>query len=285
MLRLSIAEKLLQLLEGEKIPSSRMKYAETKELLAENILIEIRQGRTKGVYKLHNQQALHTYLFNHFDIRDLYLYVDTLKKVEITKAQLAVASSDSKARKIRGFKGFLVNSYDPIPATLHGQSTVIHPKEGTFQFIYDYETFSVDESITIVGIENTENFRQIEKQRYLFKNIRPLFVSRYPQSQHKDLIRWLQSIENPYLHFGDFDLAGIHIFIREYFQHLGHKATYFIPPNIESLIEKYGNSKRYDRQTTQIETKDITDDKLLELIRIIHLRKKGLDQEVLIKGE
>jgi len=35
-----------------------------------------------------------------------------------------------------------------------------------------------------------------------------LFVSRYPQTQSKDLLNWLQSIPNPYLHFGDFDLTG-----------------------------------------------------------------------------
>lgn len=283
MLRLGLAEKLLRLLEGDKMPSSQMKYPGVKELLAENILTEIRQGRMKSVYQLRNLQSFYTYLSNRFGMHDLYAYVDALKKEETTKSELVLTSSDSKARKVRSFKGFLVNSYEPISATLNNEPIVIHATSGTFQFIYDFETFSVDKDVTIVGIENAENFRQIEKQRYLFEHIKPLFVSRYPQNQHKDLIRWLQAINNPYLHFGDFDLAGIRIFFFEDFRHLGDKATFFIPPNIESLIERYGNSKRYDNQMAHFEAKEIADEKLLELVRIIHLYKKGLDQEVLIR--
>jgi len=265
------------------MPASRMRHSEIKEMLAENILTEIRQGRTKSVYQLRDPQVFRTYLSNRFDIHDLYAYVDALKKEEITKAELVLASSSSKTRSVRSFKGFLVNSYEPISAILNEQPIVINPISGTFQFIYDFETVSIDKTVTIVGVENAENFRYIEKQRYLFENIKPLFVSRYPQNQHKDLIRWLQSVENPYVHFGDFDLAGIQIFLSEYFRYLGNKATFFIPPDIEILIEKHGNSKRYDNQRGDIKIKDITDEKLLELIKLIHLYKKGLDQEALIR--
>jgi hypothetical protein len=282
MLKVGLAEKLLRLLEGEKIPSSQMKYLEVKELLAENILTEIRQGRMKSVYQLRNPQRFYTYLSTRFGIHDLYVYVDALKKEEITKSELALASSDSKARTVRSFKGFLINSYEPISATLNKEPVVIHPAPGTFRFIYDFEAFTIDKDITIVGIENAENFRHIEKQQYLFEQIKPLFVSRYPQSQYKDLIRWLQTIDNPYLHFGDFDLAGIRIFLFEYFQRLGNRATFFIPPDIESLIERYGNPRRYDNQMPHFDAKGIVDEKLLELIRIIHLHKKGVDQEVLL---
>ena len=53
----------------------------------------------------------------------------------------------------------------------------------------------------------------IRHQREFFESEigsqRLLFVSRYPQST--DLRSWLQNIPNRYIHFGDFDLAGIHI--------------------------------------------------------------------------
>lgn len=285
MLKLNLAKKLLCLLEGEKIPASKMKHSEVNELLSENILTEVRQGRTKSVYQLRNFEALHTYLFNRYDINDLRAYIDVFEKEEITKSELTLASSDSKTRAVRSFKGFLVNSYDPIPATLNDEPIIIHPVPGTFQFIYDYEFFSIDKEITVVGIENTENFRQVEKQRYLFKHINPLFISRYPQTQHKDLIRWLQDVPNPYLHFGDFDLSGIRIFLSEYYRYLGNKATFFIPPNIEFLLKNYGNSKRYnDQLSPNITLKDIADEKLLALIKLIHSYKKGVDQEILIGG-
>lgn len=63
----------------------------------------------------------------------------------------------------------------------------------------------------IVWIENGKNFNQIREQRYFFGEQKILFVSRYPQST--DLRQWLMSISNAYLHFGDFDLAGIRIYL------------------------------------------------------------------------
>ena len=40
-----------------------------------------------------------------------------------------------------------------------------------------------------------------------------LLVSRYPQS--KDLVTWLHTVPNHYVHFGDIDLAGIHIYLTD----------------------------------------------------------------------
>jgi hypothetical protein len=88
----------------------------------------------------------------------------------------------------------------------------------------------------IVGIENAECFASIDKLRYLLPGIHPLFVCRYPQGQGKDLIKWLQSIPNSYLHMGDYDFAGINIYHQEFKKHLGDWATFFIPDNIDWLL-------------------------------------------------
>ncbi|MEO6707066.1 MAG: hypothetical protein ABIN04_14590 [Ginsengibacter sp.] len=122
---------------------------------------------------------------------------------------------------------------------LNNERIIIEPKEGTFTFIYDYANFIPFNDITIIGIENPENLRHIQKQQKLFKNFRPLFVSRYPQN--KDLIRWLVSIDNNYLHFGDFDFAGLNIYWNEYKKHLRERASFFLPGNIEELLLKNGN--------------------------------------------
>ena len=71
--------------------------------------------------------------------------------------------------------------------------------------------FAIPEDVMVVGIENPENFRWISRQKVFFKeNLSSssplLFVSRYPQTQHGDLIRWLKAIPNRYVHFGDLDL-------------------------------------------------------------------------------
>ena len=131
-------------------------------------------------------------------------------------------------------------------------------------------------------MENPENFRYIDKQKYLFEEIKPLFVSRYPQSQSKDMIKWLLNIPNNYLHFGDFDFAGINIYLNEYKKYLGDKATYFIPENIERLMSQYGNIELFYSQTINSTLSNSNENGLLSLIKLINKTHKGLEQEILI---
>jgi hypothetical protein len=275
-----IAEKLLQLLQGESIPSGLAKHSLIDDLVLEGIIE--RKGRIQKSLWLSDKKALITYLQNNYSINDLQQYIEVSKKESVTRSELVAVSSDSKLNAVRTFKGFLVNCYSPISTILNGKQFLINPVDGTFQFIYDFEMFSLSTDITIVGIENPENFRHIDKQKYLFNDIKPLFVSRYPQNQSKDLIKWLQTIPNNYLHFGDFDFAGIGIYLNEFKKHLSDKATFFIPNNIDELIKEFGNKKRYDEQKINFDSNTISQTKLLKLIETIHLRRKGLDQEILI---
>ena len=276
----NIAEKLLQLLQGGSIPSSLAKHSLIEDLVFEGIIE--RKGRIKKILFLSDSKALQTYLQNNFSINNLQQYIQVTKQEIVLRSDLVAASSDSKLIKIRTFKGFLINCYSPIPATINGKQVTLNPVSGTFQFIYDYEKLVLLPDITIVGIENPENFRHIDKQKYLFSDIKPLFVSRYPQNQSKDLTKWLHSIPNNYLHFGDFDFAGIGIYLNEFKKHLADRATFFVPENIDKLIGDHGNKKRYDEQKINFEVKSMREDKLLQLIDTIHKYRKGLDQEILI---
>jgi hypothetical protein len=276
-----IAEKLLQLSQGKSIPSSMAKHSLIEDLVMEGIIE--RKGRIQKSLLLHDKKALHTYLQNKCSINDLQFYVQVCRKEELTRSELVAATSDSKHRGVRSFKGFLVNCYFPIQATLNGNQITLNPVDGTFQFIYDFEKFVIAPDITIVGVENPSNFRHIDKQKYLFSDIKSLFVSRYPQNQSKDLIMWLQSIPNSFLHFGDFDFSGIGIYLNEYKKHLADKASFFVPDNIDDLIKEFGNKKRYDEQKINFNIRTMSETKLLKLIETIHKRRKGLDQEILIK--
>jgi len=276
-----IAEKLLLLSQGKRIPSSLAKHSLIDDLVLEGIIE--RKGRIQKTLLVVDNNALHIYLQNKCSINDLQQYIQVSKKEEVTRAELVATTSDSKHTGVRSFKGFLVNCYSPIQARLNGKQITLNPVEGTFQFIYDYEKFSISADITIVGIENPSNFREIDKQKYLFNDIKPLFVSRYPQNQSKDLIKWLQSIPNNYQHFGDFDFAGIGIYLNEFKKHLPDRALFFIPENIDKLISDFGNKKRYDIQKINFEANEIREEKLLQLIDTIHKFRKGLDQEILIK--
>lgn len=272
------AELLLRLLNGEILNGSEAKSSLIENLIAEGILW--RTGRVQKKIGLQNADSLKSYLANKYGITDLETYIQLLQNESTTRSDLVKVAANSKLRRKRSFKGFLINHYQPIKVELNGEITILNPLSGSFRFIYDFESFIPSEELTIVGVENAENFRYIEKQEYLFADIKPLFVSRYPQSQHKDLIKWLQKVPNPYLHFGDFDLEGINIFLNEYKRHLREKARFFIPENIEELLQKHGNPDLYDRQSLR---SDSLSPELKDLIRLIHYYRKGVEQEMLIR--
>ncbi|NOQ70667.1 MAG: hypothetical protein GQ574_01625 [Crocinitomix sp.] len=278
-LSLKIAQIFVRLKTGEIISASSAKNKIVEELITENILA--RNGKHRKTIQLINARALEDFLANKYQIQNLDEYVLLLENKSIDKAEMTKIGGDSKIRTARSFKGFLINTYNPINAELHGDLMPITPKSGSFTFIYDFESFQIPKNLTIVGVENPTNFRFIEKQKQLFKAINPLFISRYPQNQSKDLMTWLKSIPNNYLHFGDFDLAGIGIYLNEYKKHLGNRATFYIPPNIKDIM-RYGNPKRYDIQKMNYKLEAIEEEEVLELLKLIHDNRKGLDQEYLI---
>ncbi|MDO6738490.1 hypothetical protein [Wenyingzhuangia sp. 2_MG-2023] len=281
-LNLKIAKVLVQLINGESIPNSLAKGRLIDDLVAENIIY--RKGKHKKSLELVNEKGLHIYLANQLQINDLYDYIILKENPNSTRAESTKITTDSKVSKERAFKGFLVNSYNSITAELNNNAIIINPQKGSFIFIYDYESFKIPKEITVVGVENTKNFSEIHKQKYLFKNLNPLFISRYPQNQNRDFIKWMNSIPNNYLHFGDFDFAGIGIYLNEYKKHLSEKATLFIPKNIRSDIKK-GNRERFDKQRISFEIDEIQEPEIRELVQLIKKEKKGLDQEYYIETD
>lgn len=277
---LHIAEKLWELAKGNYISSSELKHPVVQELLAEGILDKY--GRIQKKIYAKETKSLLLYLQNKYGINDLEKYIELSKKENVLRNELVEISSDSKLKQVRTFKGFLINSYLPIHATINNQPIEFNFIDGVFQFVFDFENFVPEPQITVVGVENAENFRLVEKQKHLFEGLIPLFVSRYPQNQSKDMIKWLKSIPNNYLHFGDFDFAGIGIYVNEFKKHLGGKASFLVPENIDKLISEFGNRKRYDDQKINFAQEAITEEKLLKLIATIHKYSKGLDQEILI---
>ena len=280
-LPLNIAEKLKQMLDKVEIPSSKLKHAVITRLIEDGVIQVRNIGKSKRMYYVNKPESLTAYIANHFGISSLENYIEYQKNATGTRNESVLISSDSKLKQVRTFKGFLVNCYQPIDALLFERLFIINPLEGTYTFIYDYEHFKVPANVTIVGIENPENFKEIKKQKSLFNNISPLFVSRYPQN--KDLVKWLRKIPNKYLHFGDFDFEVINIYLNEYKKHLNEKASFFVPDHIESLLKTNGNRELYNRQLERRpDEKQITEKEILKLIALIDKYKKGLEQEIFI---
>jgi len=201
-----------------------------------------------------------------------------VEQEDSARSQQVKLTGDSKFKRQRTMKGFLITSLEPIQATLNDKPLLINPPEGSFVYIYDYEHFSIPSDVLIVGVENSENFRYISRQIHLFPARRILFAARYPASG--DFPKWLATIPNYYLHYGDFDLAGIHIYLTEIYKIIGNRASFFIPQNIEQLLQ-HGSSERYQNQL-QYTNMQVLDPRLENLIALIHHYRKSYDQEGLI---
>lgn len=278
----SLIDKLIRLASGETVASSSFTVSMADEMLADGIIT--RQSRGQSVsYRAVDTNAFTEYLANHYGITSLYETAEMLSNDSMPRYEQVHLWGDSKAKHQRTMKGFLVNSYTDIQATLKGQSITIHPEEGSFTYIYDYEDFYIDNDVVVIGMENCENFRMVERQAYLFQDFdRPLFVCRYPQNG--DLVRWLGQITNRYIHFGDFDLAGISIFQNEFYAHLGpSRSEFFVPDDIEARLP-FGSRERYDVQYAHFGNMPIEDSRLRKLVRLIHQHHRGYDQEGYIAG-
>lgn len=281
-LSVALAKKLLRVTQGESLPRSQVKYAIVDRMVEERVLSVRSQGTRQTIY-CREATAVHRYLKNQLGVNDLSLFVGTVTAAEPLRSDVVRAASDSKIKVIRSFKGFPVNCCHPLRASLNGILLQITPFPGAFTYIYDFEHFIPDEEIIVVGVENGENFRYIERQKKLFPFEKALFVSRYPQSG--DLLKWLQLIPNRYLHFGDFDFAGINIYLNEFKQTLGARAEFFVPDDITDLFHKYGNRHLYDRQCKMAPQRSCVQEPALErLWDLICAERKGLEQEALIDG-
>lgn len=273
---IGLIEKLIRLANGETPPASSLKGEWFEQMLADGILVSITHGSRKN-FRVSNADTFRHYLDSQYDIRDLEQTFEMLSKEELNRASQVNVVGDSKFIRQRSFSGFLVNSYQPINAILNGQNITIWPPEGSFVFVSDHQHFSVAEDVVIVGIENAENFRYIRCQKYLFAEYeKVLFMSRYPQNG--DLVRWLQSVPNNYVHFGDLDLAGIAIYQNEFYRHLGERSSFLIPEDYEERIS-LGNRERYDKQLPQYGKMKIQDQRIAPVLSCIHCYHRGYDQE------
>lgn len=274
-----VSASIQVLLAGEQVAGSRLNRRLLDELLAEGMLLVISHGSRKS-YKARDTEALKRFLT---DREESYRILDV--NGSGSRASMAAETGNSKLAPVRSCPGFPVNSYEPIDCFLDGEPFSVNPQEGSFVFVSDWERFVIPADVVVIGIENMENFRMIRKQKTVFEKYlrmhglsqRALFVSRYPQSA--DLRRWLCSVPNHYLHFGDFDLAGINIYIIEFQKYLGvGRSSYLIPDDIESRLRS-GSRKRYDDQYNRF--KDVKSDipELQQLIDLIHHERKAYDQE------
>ena len=276
----TLIEKLIRLRDGEWLPASQLKGSWIDELLLEGVLTSKSHGARRTLHAPDGAALCRALTTIDGRLANLDLSLSLLKADVSSRADQASQTGNSKLIAVRSCPGFPVNSYQPISCWLNGEKFVVYPKEGSFLFITDWQQFKVPEDVVVVGIENMENFRMIRRQRALFEKsvgTEPLlFVSRYPQSS--DLRQWLQMIPNRYVHFGDFDLAGIRIFLVEFNVYLQNRSAFLIPDDIELRLQN-GSAERYQAQYQRFKGLHTSIPGLQRLIDTINTLHRCYDQE------
>ena len=273
----TLISTLQQLMDGGLVAASTLRKDIAETLLAEGLLTVQTHG-SRRAFRAIDAIALKNFLQTHYE--ELRTLGDNYLDSYTTRFEQAAKTGNSKLVMVRSCPGFPVNSYEPITCSLSGNEIVVNPPEGGFVFIDNWQQFTIPNDVVVVGIENMENFRMIRHQRKLFESVLGdtplLFVSRYPQS--KDLRKWLQGITNRYVHFGDFDLAGINIFLTEFQQFLGARSSFFIPSDIEKRLQ-IGSQDRYNNQLSRFRDLKCDENRIQAIIDLINKYHKCYDQE------
>ena len=273
----TLISTLQQLMDGGLVAASTLRKDIAETLLAEGLLTVQTHG-SRRAFRAIDAIALKNFLQTRYE--ELRPLGDNYLDSYTTRFEQAAETGNSKLVMVRSCPGFPVNSYEPITCSLSGNEIVVNPPEGGFVFIDNWQQFTIPNDVVVVGIENMENFRMIRHQRKLFESVLGdtplLFVSRYPQS--KDLRKWLQGITNRYVHFGDFDLAGINIFLTEFQQFLGARSSFFIPSDIEKRLQ-IGSQDRYNNQLSRFRNLKCDENRIQAIIDLINKYHKCYDQE------
>lgn len=275
----TLIDKLIRLRDGESIPASQLRGEWVDELEHEGVIVSTSHGSRRSIFAPQSETFLRALSALDERFSDLDLTRGVLAANETSRSAQASVTGNSKLVAVRSCPGFPVNTYEPITCKLNGSEMTVNPQEGSFLFIADWHSFTIPKDVIVVGVENMENFRLIRQQRGLFESQignRLLFVSRYPQSA--DLRSWLQSIPNRYVHFGDFDLAGIHIFLTEFHAYLGERSSFLIPEDIRQRLTN-GSIERYNDQYRKFKNLATSIPVLQHLIDTIHICHRCYDQE------
>ncbi len=280
-LTLRLIENLQRLQQGETISYSSLPKS-LADSLTEEGLLSVLHHRSRRSLRTPNPDAFSGALPRYNEaLRDLEAAAMLLTEDSSRSAQASI-SGNSKTRSERSCPGFLVNSFQRIDCKLGNYTFAIEPTEGSAVYIADWESFIPPVSALIIGVENMENFLKIRNQKDIFAEMmneeekEVLFAARYAFSS--DLTDWLASLPNRYLHFGDFDLAGIDIFLKQFKPHVGERGNFLIPSDIESRL-KQGSRKRYDEQYQRYSNLTDSDPAINHLISLIHKYRRTYDQE------
>ena len=277
----AFARKLLSLYRKD-LPQGRFKSQNDQKILQileqEKIISTHKRGKTFYLH-LEDPQALEDFIRENYNITDLEKFA---KEKATTRSESALYTGFSKNITEPIVNGFYLRALNPIVLLINSKSLDLSLLENSALYVNDFHNLHLDSDVLIVGIENFETFMRIENYKP-FNQMNAVFLWR---GNSKKAVEWINNLDNDYLHFGDFDLAGIAIYLTEFRTKIqGHRnISFYVPDNIEVLISKFGNKELYLKQLNDSRLNNIDLAEYPEVYRVylsILKYRKVLEQEIL----
>ncbi|MCF8233040.1 MAG: hypothetical protein K9J27_12735 [Bacteroidales bacterium] len=280
----SFANVLLRMRQGGTLKASEITDKKAlQRFIEDGIIKKVPVGGRRYQYVVDSPDALIHYLAVNYQVHSLERYLDLFDREFVSGEEALQATYSTKTRRSHVMSGFFMESTEPVELRYGSETLKLPAPNDAGIFLFSPQKLDIPRHITIVGVENPEVFRKIRRLSACFTNYQPcLFVLRY---MSKGLVSWLQQIPNSYLHFGDFDPAGLALYINEYRANLQEsRCRFFVPQDIEESIRNYGNRELYEKQYNATRNLDFQAyPEIAPLASMIKKHRKGLEQEILLQ--
>lgn len=278
---LKTAKCLIRLCNGEALRRTEFgTYRDLNEMIDLGVLNQNQVTKNSFEITLRSAEALNQYLANYQGINDLGNFIIVKEMENPTRSDIASLGEDDKLRSVNPKSGLHVNSPDGVTVRINGNVAVLSFPPNCALFIGKNANIEIDENVLIVGVENFENIKFSLKERNMFPEDRQIiFIERGPV-----LKQYLADVQNQYLHFGDIDLPGISIYQTEYAPITKKRGNFFIPSDIEMLLEK-GSPALHAKHLVKYGALKGIDPSIEKLIALIKDKKKRLAQEFFLDSK
>lgn len=262
-----------------------------KDLLKESA-IKIISNRPL-IYAVENSDLIFRYLNRSNNIKAKSL-AELLEYIEFANSE-SVKSKDEIVKHKKTTKDDVSNSFYGLHIAVIKETQIYQGNElvilkpnvcGSY-FLFHKLDIKIPDDTVVIGVENPQVLWLLYKYSYLFEEFEKAVFVLTNDISSGYFYTWIKEINNKYIHFGDFDFAGLSIYYDKIKPKLKTKDTYFLVPNkIFDLIKSHGSKANYDKQLIynidRLKNK-IDDEKVLKLIDFILSVKirKCLEQEYL----
>ncbi|MBU0925158.1 hypothetical protein KKG81_09750 [bacterium] len=213
-------------------------------------------------------------------IEDLDYFIEE-KNEPKSRDEIADNYSHTKRVESKSFNGLMISVFDKLEVNYNDKKQYFYALDGSGLFLHYTSKLQLDDDVIVVGVENPQVLWYINNYKHLFeKDKKYLFlcISEYKTTYQ---YKWLESFSGEYIHFGDFDLAGINIYLNTIVPKLkkAKSHSFLIPDNIYEIIKKKNYMLDYSNQTRYLNIISKEDKNLQKLIEFIKSHKITIEQE------